>query len=79
MKKRLKLTEKHPFFKRLDEVFELMEKNKLSIHTFGDQSVAVDHETGIEYELADRDDGRGFTSLPPSFEFKLVFERDVKE
>jgi hypothetical protein len=61
-------------FKHLDEFFSIMEKMGISI-AFGSYSTLVTIN-GKEFELRDAEDGRQIDELPPSFEYKLTFDKD---
>lgn len=79
--KRMRLNEKHPFFKKLDKAFKHLEDEgiRIYIHSAGILTV-VDMMDGYkEYELNDLESNGSGThpspnEIPPIFEYKLVYE-----
>lgn len=82
MPKTMRLTEKHSTSKKLDQVFELMDKLGISI-IYGAYGRVFLHDTEfpeVEFELKDSDYGsEGPDAVPPTMEFKIIYEDDSED
>lgn len=83
MKKRFRLKDDHPLHKKLKKVFDAMDKQGIMIDVQRDGTFLVmeknkEDRDGLMYELVDLESG-GVGCLPPVFEYKICFERDVKD
>jgi hypothetical protein len=72
-----RLTEHHPLMKRLDELFSVMDKLKISISVSRyDGLIVTDHETKQEYQLLDIEQVSAsiieYIDLPPSSDYKVI-------
>lgn len=70
-----KLTEHHPFMKKVNEICNEMQKLGVSIEYNGMGALSItDTETNETYRLKYLDDGGLISDFPPLVEFKLVIE-----
>lgn len=70
-----KLTEHHPFMKKVNELCNEMQKLSVSIEYDGNGALNItDTETNQTYRLKYLDDGGSISDFPPFAEFKLVIE-----
>lgn len=80
MRKQFRLGDKHPLHKKLNKIWDTFDKEKIALDFQRDGTILVmDRETSETYELKDLDDGGHVGHLPPVFDYKLTFEKEVKE
>lgn len=72
---RKRLTDNHPFMKKVNELYEYMEKQGITIeYPGGNKLIIIDHSNQQEYDLLDQDSNEGIMVFPAGVEFKLSFE-----
>ena len=76
---RLKHT--HPTNEKLNKIFDLMHKLNISMSVDNNKIVITDKELDKEFEMLDlempfHNNTSGIDSLPPLFDYKLVFEKE---
>lgn len=72
MAKRLKET--HPTFRKVQQVFDLMDQLGITIEFNGYHTVVADKNLDAEMQLKDADSGEVLTFVPPFMEYKLIIE-----
>ena len=73
---KMRLTDKHPFKDRFDELAALTEAMGISIAFFGMRTFVTDTETGKRYELEYIDSPDDAPNCwPPTTECKLTYEK----
>ena len=71
-----KLTDKHPLWKKLQNVWDVMEKEGIQLYVDRYGILHMLHEDQ-EYDIVDSEEpSQPVDPLPPSFEYKVVFEKD---
>jgi hypothetical protein len=72
-----RITENHPFMKKVNELYDLMENLGICIEydNMGGFNI-VDTETNQTYKLKDLEGSHSLDSFPTGFEFKLTFESE---
>jgi hypothetical protein len=69
------ITEYHPFMKKVDQLYDLMDKLNISIEYGGVGGLnIIDTESNQSYRLKDKDTGEYLPYFPTGTEFKLSFE-----
>ena len=82
---RKRLLDDHPTMKKLDQIFTLMDE--LNIH------FDIPYERGIDFpfvsdgdcklvgrfSIKDVDNGEGIICIPPTFDYKLIYDTDETE
>lgn len=69
-----KLTDNHPFMKKMTGLYEYMEKNNISLYVnFSGELQVVDTEINKSYLIKDADSNSGTDQFPSGVEFKLTF------
>jgi hypothetical protein len=71
---RLKLTEKHPHYKKLEQLFKIMDEQKICFAVPSGNPIVVYIE-GIRYDLIDLESPQSISDVPPTFEYKMVFDK----
>lgn len=77
--------EDHPTYKKLEEVFSLMEKLKISISIPYENAIGFpfleDEETALvgRVSIVDLETGIGVTEFPPQTEYKLIWDENEPE
>jgi hypothetical protein len=84
MPKKKRLTSEHPTSKKLEKVFALLTELNLSIGfgRYGDVFIYdedVSSEDGHVFEFKDAEGGPAENRLPPTFEYKLVYDNYDEE
>lgn len=80
MRKRFRLNDKHPLQARLQKVWDAMDKHGIKLDIQRDGTMLVmDTESNETFEMSDADNGASVGHMPPVFEYKLTFEKEVKE
>lgn len=86
MRQRFRLNDNHPAAKRLARVFEVMEEQGVRIEVtrmgdflFIDTQAKEEEHYGKFYELSDCEDGSSVGCIPPVFEYKLTYEKEVPD
>jgi len=68
-----KLTNNHPFMKKMIDLYEYMEKNNISLYVnFSGELQVVDTEINKSYLIKDTDSNSGTDQFPSGVEFKLI-------
>lgn len=68
-----KLSEQHPFMKKVNKLYEIMEEMNIRIDYNGINGLdIVDTENGNGYRLKDNESGEAISDFPYFAEFKLV-------
>lgn len=68
-----KLTNNHPFMKKMIDLYEYMEKNNISLYVnFSGELQVVDTEINKSYLIKDADSNSGTDQFPSGVEFKLI-------
>lgn len=83
MRKRFRLNDEHPTHKKLQRVFDCMDKEGIRIDVQRDGTFLVmekndTYQWDTVYELMDAEGGP-VGCLSPVFEYKLVYEKEVKD
>lgn len=74
---RKRLSDKHPFMKKINALYDYMDREGISIeYPGGNKLLIIDHLNHREYDLLDSDDGGPILEFPTGVEFKLSFESD---
>ncbi|MFA5398340.1 MAG: hypothetical protein WC346_20170 [Methanogenium sp.] len=76
---RIRLYPNHPMVVKLNKIFDLMADLKIHLSIESDEIYVTD-ETG-EFptcRLVEADDGQRISELPPAFEHKLTYEKDLE-
>jgi histidinol phosphatase-like PHP family hydrolase len=69
-----RLKREHPDAKKVDELFRFLEKNNITLEFNSYGTIITINDK--EYELKDNEDGRPLDTIPPSFEYKLTFNKE---
>ena len=69
-----RLTEKHPLLKKLRDLENFMDENKISVEWDGYRMIIRDNESGIEAEYKDKESGEFCQEIPYLTETKLIIE-----
>lgn len=68
-----KLTNNHPFMKKMIDLYEYMEKNNISLYVnFSGELQVVDTEINKSYLIKDTDSNSGTAKFPNDIGFKLI-------
>lgn len=69
-----KLTNNHPFMKKMIGLYEYMEKNNISLYVnFSGELQVTDTEINKSYLVKDIDSDSGTVKFPSDVKFKLIF------
>lgn len=85
MRKKIRLTEKHPVHKKVCQVFDLMDELGIRFFIVRNGEIMVKQEGSCEefflLDLEENDsiDNRSPYDLPPAFDWKIAGEREVEE
>mgnify|MGYP001210670310 CR=1 FL=1 len=72
---RKRLGENHPFMKKINALYDYMDREGISIeYPGGNKLLIIDHLNQQEYDLLDLDSSEPITIFPPIFEFKLTLD-----
>lgn len=75
---RKRITDNHPFMKKVNALYDYMEKEGITIeYPGGNKLIIIDHTNQREYALLDVDSNESMMVFPPSSEFKLTFDDDI--
>ncbi len=69
-----KLTEKHPLYKKVEELEKFMNKLGIQLEWDGYHLVVTDTENNVTAMYRDMESGDDITEFPYGFEIKLVID-----
>lgn len=73
---RFRLTENHPTYKKFSQLCAKAEELGLSLQFYHNRCVLTDAEVkDKDFLITEVDDGQDISEFPPTFEYKLTFEK----
>ena len=77
MRKTFRCKDDHPIFKKLNELYDLADKLGISFEFYDRGCYVTDKESKMTYMMKDVESDTAVLDLPPSLEYKVVYEKDV--